>query len=530
MPSSGQRRTEPGPLAASASYASAPAWISRRFAAAGRVDLGIRGGFPDRGGDLGVCRGVARIATLRRAYHHGMGVWPAVSRAEASLAGAALLAVGAMVCAGCTSGRAGSSATTPAGISASGEVVPGLPARALASPACSTAVARSPELGSVRTAMLGTGGNPFGVAVTPDGRYGFAAVPGESVIDVLKMAKTASGRPAMVRSIPVAGHPLGETITPDGAYLLAADGNGAVVISVARAESGAASAVLGRLAAPGGTGNGQGALSASAIEVATSRDGRYAFVTLEYEQRAAVFNLAGAVSRGFGSADYVGSIPLGQAAVGLAVSPDGRWLYATSEGAASDQHPVGIRASPARSGPALSATQAARAGILPNEPPGTLTLIDLRRAETDPAHSVVATVDAGCQPVRVMTAANGTQVWVTARASDDVLCFAAARLVTDPPRALVAVVRVGQAPVGLTAVRDGTLIVVADSNRFGVPGAHADLTVINVTDALNGRPAIVGHIPAGLFPRDVTAAANGTVLVSNFNSGQVEAVDAATIP
>jgi DNA-binding beta-propeller fold protein YncE len=68
-----------------------------------------------------------------------------------------------------------------------------------------------------------------------------------------------------------------------------------------------------------------------AIEVATSRDGRYAFVTLEYDQRAAVFNLADAVSRGFGSADYVGSIPLGQAAVGLAVSPDGRWLYATSE-------------------------------------------------------------------------------------------------------------------------------------------------------------------------------------------------------
>ena len=156
---------------------------------------------------------------------------------------------------------------------------------------------------------------------------------GGSVIDVLRMAKTASGRPVLVRSIPVAGEPLGETITPDGKYLLAADGNGAVVISVARAESGAASVVLGTLAAPGGSGNGQGALSASAIEVATSRDGRYAFVTLEYDQRAAVFNLAGALSRGFGSADYVGSIPLGQAAVGLAVSPDGRWLYATSEGA-----------------------------------------------------------------------------------------------------------------------------------------------------------------------------------------------------
>jgi DNA-binding beta-propeller fold protein YncE len=380
--------------------------------------------------------------------------------------------------------------------------------------------------------MLSTGGSPFGVAATPDGGYGFAAVPGGgtggSVIDVLRMAKTASGRPVLVRSIPVAGQPLGETITPDGKYLLAADGSGAVVISVARAESGAASAVLGMLAAPGGT--GQGAVSASAIEVATSRDGRYAFVTLEYDQRAAVFNLADAVSRGFGSADYVGSIPLGQAAVGLAVSPDGRWLYATSEVAVPAQHPVGIRASAGRSGPALSAGQAARAGIMPNEPPGTLTLIDLQRAEANPAHSVVATVDAGCQPVRAVTAANGTQIWVTARASDDVLCFAAPLLVTDPSRALVAVVRVGEAPVGLTAARGGTLIVVADSNRFSAPGRNADLTVFNVADALDGRPAIVGDIPAGLFPRDMTAAPNGTVLVSNFGSGQLETVDTATIP
>ena len=178
-----------------------------------------------------------------------------------------------------------------------------------------------PELGSVDSDAR-RGGSPFGVAVTPDGGYGLAAVPGggtgSSVIDVLRMAKTASGWPVLVRSIPVAGQPLAETITPDGKYLLVADGSGAVVISVARAESGAASAVLGMLAAPSGT--GQGALSASAIEVATSRDGRYAFVTLEYDERAAVFNLAGAVSRGFDGADYASSIPLGQAAVGLAVS------------------------------------------------------------------------------------------------------------------------------------------------------------------------------------------------------------------
>ncbi len=379
--------------------------------------------------------------------------------------------------------------------------------------------------------MVSTGGKPFGVAVTPDGRYGFAAVDGVtggSAIDVLRMAKTAAGRPVLVRSIPVAGQPLGETVTADGRYLLAADGNGAVVISVARAESGAAGAVLGTLAVPGGT--TRGPRSGSAIEVAAAPDGRYAFVTLEYDQRAAVFNLAGAVSHGFSRAAFAGSIPLGLAAVGLAVSPDGRWLYATSEAASPAQRAAGLSAPAAGSGPASAASRPARAGTGPGEPPGTLTLIDLRRAEADPAHSVVATVEAGCEPVRVITAANGAQVWVTARASDDLLCFAAARLATDPSHALIATVRVGEAPVGLTAVRHGTLIVVADSNRFNAAGAHADLTVVNVAAALDGRPAIVGHIPAGQFPRDITAAADGTVLVSNFSSGQVEAVDTAAIP
>jgi hypothetical protein len=254
--------------------------------------------------------------------------------------------------------------------------------------------------------------------------------------------------------------------------------------------------------------------AAGATPASVSPDGRFAFVTLEDSQQAAVFNLGAAVSRGFGPADYVGSIPLELAPVGITVSPGGRWLYATSEVASRG---TGTPSAPGAPGGASS--------------PGTLTVIDLRRAETDPAAPVAATVDAGCQPVRVTTtAADGTQVWVTARASDELLCFAAARLVSDPKRALVAAVRVGEAPVGLAAVRGSSLVVVADSNRFGASGATSDLDVVNVAAALAGRPAVVGHIRAGLFPRDMTLAPDGTLLVSNFDSGQVEAVDVATVP
>jgi hypothetical protein len=77
----------------------------------------------------------------------------------------------------------------------------------------------------------------------------------------------------------------------------------------------------------------------------------------------------------------------------------------------------------------------------------------------------------------------------------------------------------------------GIRIVVADSHRFGAPGAHAELTVVNVAAALAGRPAVAGSLPAGRFPREMAAEPDGrTLLVGNFQSSQLEAVDIARLP
>ena len=317
-----------------------------------------------------------RLALARRTH-----------RAAASQT-AVIACFAACVCAGCTAAATHAAGGTPAGTtgppaaSAPASMVPpppAPPARAIAAPGCSTATAASPALGSVSAAMLPVSGSPFGVAATSDGRWAFVAVAGPRAgrpsIDVLRLG--ASLAPTLVRSIPVPGMPLGETITPDGKYLLAADNAGVAVLSVARAESGAAGAVLGTLSAPAGSGAPSGGPAGGAIEVAASPDGRFAFVTLEDSQQAAVFNLGAALSRGFGPADYVGSIPLELAPVGITVSPGGRWLYATSEGATRGPAANKPIAGPGGAGGPLSA--------------GTLTVIDLRRAETDPAASVVAT-------------------------------------------------------------------------------------------------------------------------------------------
>ncbi len=365
-------------------------------------------------------------------------------------------------------------------------------------PGCSTAVAAGPALGTVSTPMEPVPGTPFGVTVTADGRWAFVSLPGNGTVGAYRIG--GSTLPSLVRQVYTGQQPLGEALTRDGRYLLAADdANGAAVISVSRAESGQPGAVLGTL----GSGSGGGA-----IEVAVSPDGRFVFVSLENSADIAVFNLQRALASGFGPADFVGTIPVGLAPVGLAVSPDGRWLYATSEVA------LGARPSP---------------GLPGGE--GTLTVISLRRAETDPTASVVSTVQAGCGAVRVITSADGGVVWVTARESDRLLGFSAPRLRTDPARALIASVKVGEAPVGLALVDDGTRIVVADSNRFQASGASSSLALVSVPAALAGRPALLGYLVAGGFPRQMALEPDGrTLLVGNFTSQQLEAVGVSGLP
>jgi DNA-binding beta-propeller fold protein YncE len=170
-----------------------------------------------------------------------------------------------------------------------------------AGPACTTATQPAPSLPARATAMTtatlpgtpaGLQGSPFGVAVTAGGQWAFASLG--SAVAVLRLS---AGRPAaVVRSIELPALTAGVALTRDGRYLLLAGGAGAVVVSVSAAEQGSPHAVLGELSAPGGS-------DAGAIEVAVSRDGRYAFVSLEDANQVAVFNLAAAVADGFGGSD-----------------------------------------------------------------------------------------------------------------------------------------------------------------------------------------------------------------------------------
>jgi DNA-binding beta-propeller fold protein YncE len=361
-------------------------------------------------------------------------------------------------------------------------------------------------------------GPPFGVVATRDGRSAFVdLVPGR----VLVYSMQRSSVPRLIRSISVPGEAVGSSLTHDGRLLLIANGQGATVVSVARAERGMPRPVLGTLTPPPAA----HLRAAGAIETASSADGRYVFVSLEYGSAGgaiAVYRIGSTAAPRLSPTDYVGSITLGLAVVGSAVSPDGRYLYVTSELA----HQPTART---LFGAGQTLAQRIKSRSQPRLPNGILSVIDVATAERDPARAVLATAPAMQQPVRVAVSPDGSVVWVTARASDRLLAFSAGKLRTDPARALLASIRVGAAPVGVAVSADGGRVIVADSNRFNVRGAHAGITIVDARAALARRSAIIANLPAGQFPREIAVEPDGVALISNYASDQLEAIDIANV-
>jgi serine/threonine-protein kinase len=345
---------------------------------------------------------------------------------------------------------------------------------ALTVPACSTATAKAGNLTGISTATTPLSGDPFGAVVTGSG---YAFVTTGNAVAVLR---TRTGlAPALVRTIPAPGANKGITLTPDGEFALAAAGSGAVVINVAAAISDDASPVAGTLTSPTGSG---------AVEVTVTANGHYALVTLQDSAEMAVFNLA----RGFGPHAFVGYVPLAAQPVGMASY--GTWVYVVSLA-------------------------------------GTLAVLNLHTAETDPAHAVVATVRAGCGAARALVSGDGTIVWVTARDSDTLLAFSTARLRAKSAGALIARVAVGEAPLGETFADHGARILIVDSNLDGRPGVTSNIAVVSTASALRRRPALLGYLPVGLVPRQFAVEPGGrTVLVTVQKGHQLEAIDVGGLP
>jgi DNA-binding beta-propeller fold protein YncE len=175
---------------------------------------------------------------------------------------------------------------------------------------------------------------------------------------------------------------------------------------------------------------------------------------------------------------------------------------------------------------------AAATDTTPVNPQGAILIVDVARAQADPAHSLVGAVPAGCSAVRLVLSSSGDRAYVTARNSNALLVFDAAKLLADPAHARLGSIAVGIAPVGIAVIDSGRKIVVTNSNRFaGSSNDRQTLTVIDATRIGVGNSAILGSIPAGAFPREMRVTPDGTTLiVTNFASSSIEAIDLTRLP
>ena len=351
-------------------------------------------------------------------------------------------------------------------------------------------------------------GKSFGVVASPDERWLLVSVsaPPAHGIAVLRRRQTGA---QLSQFVPLEHPALGLALTRGGEVLAVADVRGGVsFVAVVRAISGSRRSVLGHIQ----TGTAMGS-----VEVTLSQDEQYAFVTEEKRGAVSVIDLHRAQGSRYQASAVIGQVPVDHMPVGMALSPDGSWLYVTCEateaavGASVEGHASDFLARPV-------------------SPEGTLIVIDVARAQHEPAHAVIARVPAGKNPVRVALSHDGSIAWATARASNALLAFDAAALRKDPRSARRATFPVGFAPVGVALVAGDQIAVVANSNRFAGGDAAQTVSVLDTEAVLAGRPATLGTIQVGAFPREFGAAARGdTLFLTNFGSGTVTLIDAAVL-
>jgi DNA-binding beta-propeller fold protein YncE len=251
-------------------------------------------------------------------------------------------------------------------------------------------------------------------------------------------------------------------------------------------------------------------------QVIVSPDGRYAFAT-NSEIGTMTIAQIGRTAAGAPSLEIVGSVSLDRAPEGVAISPDGATIYVASEVAAGDPATV-----PGAGDPRLGRTNC----TLNLGAHGVLSVVDVRKAIDDPTHAVMARIAAGCAPARVTLSPDGAIAWVTVRGENRVVGFDTVRVRTDPQHALVADVAVGATPVGLACSRDGSRLFVANSARGSEAdeGPGATLSFIDTRAALAGTPALLATIPAGALAREVVAAPDGFIFVTNYSAKKIDVI------
>ncbi len=359
-------------------------------------------------------------------------------------------------------------------------------------------------------------GRPFLALPSADGCHVFVSLNPASPTDQRGVAvmRYEHGTLTLRRVVPTPQPPSGLALSRDGKILVATHNESASVFDVDAMIAGK-NARIGLIPEKAGAGR---------VYAGVSPDDKTLFLADERTQSITVVDFTKARARGEIASSVIGEIPTGDLPIALTFSPDGKWLYTTSQRVPNTERwPIMCR----------------RQGSLdPRDPPeqveGAVLVIDMRKVRTEPAKSVARIVRAGCNPVRFVMSPKGDRAYVSARAENALLVFDMRKMGAegDTANALIGRIPVGTAPVGIAVTPDGSRVLVTNSNRFaGNADDRQSVTVIAATRIAEGAQAIVGEIPAGAFPRELRLMPNGrTAVLTNFNSSTVQLIDLSRLP
>ena len=326
------------------------------------------------------------------------------------------------------------------------------------------------------------------------------------------LLRRSNGKVTVDKFFPIEGRATDIVLTHDEQFLIVAGGLDVAFMNAQHMLANKGEAVAGYLREPNTLGS---------INVNVTRDDKFLFVSDEGSESVRVIDLEKARGNKFSPSATIGKISVGIAPIALVFSPDEKLLYNTVElmprnfGWKDECQMEG-------EGPGGKATFSA----------GAVVVIDVDKAKTDPEHSVLKRLPAGCSPVRLALSPAGDFLYVTARSSNQVEVFETAKMLSDPAHSMIATVPTGKAPVGIAVADGGKKIFVANSNRFaGSSGSNETLTVIDATKVSTGATAVLGTLPAQSFPRELASSPDGrTIYLSNFNSNSVEVIDVERMP
>lgn len=253
--------------------------------------------------------------------------------------------------------------------------------------------------------------HPFGVVPSGDGCWLFVSMPSGRI----SVLRRDNGIVGIKDTVKIKGQPTGMVLTHNGKTLVVASGPVILFLDVQRLTTGKGDPITASIS------DGE---NASSVYLNVTSDDKTLFVSDEAAQTITVVDLEH-------GRKTIGTIPVGRAPIALTFSKDEKYLYTTSQAAPADWN-----------WPKACKPEGQAKTELTN-PEGAVIVVDVARAKTEPAQSIVARVPAACSPVRIAMSPAGDRIYVTARNSNALLSFDTAKLVSDPAHS-----RIGMATVG----------------------------------------------------------------------------------